>query len=189
VVRDGETVTQRYQFPGTETCPACHAAAPGRVLGPRTEQLNTALRYEGETTPRDQLAVLAALDLFQMPDGALPALPDPADESLPIEQRARSYLHANCAHCHQPGGWSSPDLTMDLRYQLPLADAHICGEMPGFFTHGSALIAPGAPEDSAILIRMRELDLDRMPPVATTVVDPLGDEVVSRWISELPRCP
>jgi uncharacterized repeat protein (TIGR03806 family) len=189
VVRDGALRTQRYQFPGPETCPACHGAAPGRALGPRTEQLDAMLAYEGEPEPRDQLALLAALDLFDLPPGPRQALPDPADPTLPIEQRARSYLHANCAHCHQPGGWSSPDLTMDLRYELPLAETRICGEPPSFFSEGRALIAPGEPEQSSILIRMRETDLERMPPVATTVVDPLGEQLLTSWIAALSRCP
>jgi mono/diheme cytochrome c family protein len=133
--------------------------------------------------------VLASLDLFDLPEGPRQALPDPADATLPIEQRARSYLHANCAHCHQPGGWSSPDLTMDLRYELPLAEARICGEPPSFFSEGRALIAPGEPEQSSILIRMRETGLQRMPPVATTVVDPLGEQLLSSWITALSRCP
>jgi uncharacterized repeat protein (TIGR03806 family) len=191
VVRGGEQTMQRYQFPGPATCPICHAVAPGRVLGPRTEQLAFAVPYEGQGEARDQLEVLADQGLFDSAAaGAAPAaLPDPADPSLPIEQRARSYLHANCAHCHQPGGWSSPDLTMDLRYGLPLADAHICGAEPSFFSQGRALIAPGDPDESAILIRMRELGLDRMPPVATGVVDPLGEMLLQTWISELSTCP
>jgi uncharacterized repeat protein (TIGR03806 family) len=189
VVRGGEPTVQHYQFPGPQTCPACHAVAPGRVLGPRTDQLNVALAYQGEVEPRDQLALLSALDLFELPNAPLPALPDPADTTLPIEQRARSYLHANCAHCHQPGGWSSPDLTMDLRYELPLAEAEVCGKPPAFFMDGSALIAPGEPEQSAILIRMRDTGLERMPPVATTVVDPLGEQVLASWIESLSRCP
>jgi uncharacterized repeat protein (TIGR03806 family) len=185
----GASHVQEYQFPGPNTCPICHAVAPGRVLGPRTEQLNYPVRYAEGAEPRNQLEALAALGLFDMPEGELPSLPDPSDSALPLEQRARSYLHANCAHCHQPEGWSSPGFTMDLRYGLTLRDAHICGEEPMFFREGRALIAPGAPDESAILIRMRDLDLDRMPPVATQVVDPSGAQVVEDWIRSLSGCP
>jgi hypothetical protein len=58
-----------------------------------------------------------------------------------------------------------------------------------FFRSGSALIEPGAPEQSAILLRMRDTGLDRMPPVATTVVDPFADALLSSWISSLRECP
>ena len=189
LVSAGATHVQRYQFPGPETCPICHAVAPGRVLGVRTEQLNHLLAYAGEPEPLNQLELLAGQGLLDRPQGQLPSLPDPADPALPIEQRARSYLHANCAHCHQPGGWSSPDLTMDLRYELPLAEANICGADPIAFRNGSALIAPGQPDQSAVLRRMLETDLDRMPPAATTVVDPLGEALLSSWITSLTQCP
>ena len=29
---------------------------------------------------------------------------------------ARAYLHGNCGHCHRPGGWTPPDLDMDLLF-------------------------------------------------------------------------
>jgi hypothetical protein len=132
---------------------------------------------------------LSDLGLLDIPSGPLPALPDPADESLPLEARARSYLHANCAHCHQPGGWTSPDLTMDLRYGRTLEEAQICGQPPMYFREGTSLIQPGAPEQSAILLRMRDTGIERMPPVATTVVDPLADRVLVDWIEALTDCP
>jgi mono/diheme cytochrome c family protein len=145
--------------------------------------------YAGQPAPRDQLQLLSELELFPMPAGTLAVLPDPSDEREPLQARARSYLHANCAHCHQPEGWSSPDLTMDLRFDRSLRDAEICGVRPMFFRSGSALIEPGAPEQSAILLRMRDTGLDRMPPVATTVVDPFADALLSSWISSLRECP
>jgi uncharacterized repeat protein (TIGR03806 family) len=192
VTRSGREHTQTYQFPDKDTCPVCHSSSPGRVLGPRTAQLNSELAYAGGA--RNQLAALAELDIFvHAPTsagvGALPQLPDPRDRTVPLEQRARSYLHSNCAHCHQPGGYSSPDLRMDLRYELPLADANICDEEPVFFEGAPKLIAPGSPSESALWVRMRALGLERMPPVATTETDQLGVVVVTRWIESLTSCP
>jgi uncharacterized repeat protein (TIGR03806 family) len=192
VKRNGRERTQRYQFPDKDTCPVCHSVSPSRVLGPRTEQLNSELLYTDGT--RNQLEVLAGLDLFQAAPtssgvGALPRLPDPRDSSATIEQRARSYLHTNCAHCHQPGGYSSPDLRMDLRFELPLSQTNICDEEPVFFKGAQKLIAPGAPERSALWVRMRESGIDRMPPVATTETDQLGVVIMTRWIESLSACP
>jgi uncharacterized repeat protein (TIGR03806 family) len=195
VMRGGRAHAQSYLFPSSETCPVCHSASPGRALGPRTEQLNFDIGYEGGA--RNQLEALAKLELFDRMPGEgsgtaldeLPRLPDPRDQTGAIEPRVRSYLHSNCAHCHQPGGYSSPDLIMDLRFSRTLAETNICDQEPQFFNEAPKLIAPGDPESSALWIRTRATGLSRMPPVATSEVDPLGTVLLTRWIQELESCP
>ena len=54
----------------------------------------------------------------------------PDDESASLEDRARGYLHVNCAHCHQPKGWSRPaDEGLDLRYEVPFANTGISNKL------------------------------------------------------------
>lgn len=167
----------------------CHSSAPGRALGPRTEQLNRSLPYAGGA--RNQLEVLSALGLFELPGApdALPRLADPADPGVDIEARARSYLHANCAHCHQPGGWVPGELAMDLRTETPLSEAMICDVPTQYFDNGGARrLQPGAPDASALLVRMRATDDKRMPPLASARVDPLAEALMVEWIEGL-VCP
>ena len=38
-----------------------------------------------------------------------------------VTSAALGYLHANCGHCHNPGGTARPDTDMDLR--LAVSDA------------------------------------------------------------------
>jgi len=38
------------------------------------------------------------------------------DADIPVEQRAKSYLHSNYSFCHRSGGVND----MDLRFQTPL---------------------------------------------------------------------
>jgi hypothetical protein len=145
------------------------------------------------SSEHNQLAVLAEAGLVpEELSGAvnsLPRLVDPTDPNESLENRARSYLHAQCAHCHQPDGWTSPSLTMDLRYSRTLSEAQICNVAPMFFRRGEQLVAPREPEQSAILIRLIDEDLDRMPPLATTEVDRFGAALVADWIATLPGCP
>ena len=52
------------------------------------------------------------------------------DESRSLDQRARAYLDINCAHCHQPKGWSRPaDEGLDLRYEVPFANTGISNKL------------------------------------------------------------
>ena len=73
-------------------------------------------------------------------------LPDPAGKD-PLEARARSYLHANCAHCHRPMGGGQG--TMDLRYAQSLKDTVTCNATNTQGTVGAAtkLIVAGLAGD------------------------------------------
>jgi len=154
------------------------------VLGPRLDQLAGPLDY-GDSV-RDQLTELARTELVE-PADAVP-LPDPADEDAPIAERARAYLDANCGHCHRPGGWVPPDLTLDLRYSTPQEEMKACGtrmQYPSPFVTGDYRIVPGDPDESALFQRMQTRGLGQMPLLATSIVDPLATEVIAAWIREL----
>src|SRR5690606_35614972 len=99
-------------------CLQCHTAAAGRVLGLRTLQTNRWVTSQGR--PVNQLDNWNAMRLF---DQVLQSaqtygrLVDPRDGTQPVRERARSYLDANCASCHLPGGAMNGDI--DLRFQTP----------------------------------------------------------------------
>ena len=188
-----------YYFPDREACLLCHADVTGVALGPRTAQLHRVVTYD--TGPADQIAAMQAIGLLRdLPAGGLPAsgrdgapgLVDPADEGAPLELRARSYLHANCAHCHQPGGWNDSEIYMDMRYDTPLAEARLCGE-PIWHTiyqaQGELVIDPGDPGNSNLMQRMSENGPYMMPPLGRVLVDPVGSRVLRAWIEGMDGCP
>ncbi len=112
---DGDRL--QYLYPDRAGCGVCHGSS-GRVLGPSDIQLARG----------PQLAEMARVGVIADAEVALTPLADPADESLPLEDRARAWLHANCSHCHRPGGWTPPGLGIDFRATTPLAEAGFCGE-------------------------------------------------------------
>ena len=71
-------------------------------------------------------------------------------------------------------------------------------QAPGFATShpvralwgcpGQASCPPGAPDDSVLLLRMLATDASRMPPVASSVVDAAGTQLIADWITQL-TCP
>jgi hypothetical protein len=55
---------------------------------------------------------------------------------------------------------------------------------------GALQIAPGDPDRSVVVLRMRARGDDaQMPPLATEVVDAAGLAAVSAWIAALPASP
>jgi hypothetical protein len=121
---------------------------------------------------------------------ALSSIPGSADPDATLEARARGWLHTNCGHCHRPEGWTPPDLTMDLRWTTPLAEAQICGVETQYYNpwvEGTLRVAPGDPDASVIWERAHQRGPGQMPPLATSRVDPHAT-VVRDWIASLASC-
>ncbi|HMG52919.1 MAG TPA: PQQ-dependent sugar dehydrogenase [Kofleriaceae bacterium] len=181
-----------WAYPSRSQCIQCHSKAAGGTIGLETAQLNRDGVYPTTNRRSNQLATLDHIGMFSAPLGqaadALPRLADPAGKEA-LDARARSYLHGNCSHCHRPMGGGQG--TMDLRFAQALADTHTCNAdtTQGPVGTATVLIAPGAPEASVLALRLHASDAKRMPPVAVSVSDPLGTQLVDDWIKSLTACP
>jgi glucose/arabinose dehydrogenase len=85
---------------------------------------------------------------------------------IPVENRIRSYLHGNCAVCHQPGGASRS--FFDARITTPLDQAGIInGSLAAgdLGIAGAKIVVPGKPDKSILYQRLKATDFFRMPPV------------------------
>lgn len=180
-----------WEFPSQIGCQSCHGFGEGEALGPGTTQLNREVVYGelGVGPPREQLDALAELGLFLAspgPASAAPRMVDPRDEAAPLDQRARAYLHGNCAHCHLPT-WMDPD----LRWDTPFADTLACNhptEFPSPDAGGELRIAPGEPERSNLWLRMITRGDDRMPPLGSGRSDARGHALIEAWILAMEGC-
>ena len=108
-----------------------------------------------------------------------PALADPADERKAWEDRARSYLDVNCSQCHRPEGTGRSGF--DLRASTPLPETQLLDLIAAFGdlgTEDGGIVRTGSPENSVLYLRMTRTDEFRMPPLASTIVDELGTQVV-----------
>jgi hypothetical protein len=109
---------------------------------------------------------------------------NPTDADI---MQARSYLAANCSFCHNPTG---PGLgNMDFRFHATEAELNVVKIKT---TEGNDILGdlyrvdPGNPHESALYKRMESLNnAIRMPPLASSVVDGLGLEIVDSWIKGL----
>jgi uncharacterized repeat protein (TIGR03806 family) len=192
----GRTVSidgQNWVFPSEAQCLACHTAAAGRSLGLEIAQLNGDLRYPQTGRVANQVVTLNAVRMFDPPEtrapSAMPALPDPYGSTGSLAERARAYLHTNCAQCHRPNGGTPTSL--DLRYTTTLAGTNACNATPQAGDLGIAdarIIAAGDAARSVLVARMNRRDVQAMPPLASTVVDAVGVNLVGNWINSLSGC-
>jgi uncharacterized repeat protein (TIGR03806 family) len=196
LVQGGKTVTvgsQSWIFPSGNDCLTCHTAAAGFSLSLEAAQLNHDFAYASTGRTANQLRTLDTVTLFTTPlgDPALqPAMPDPFDTSVPLGQRARAYLHTNCAQCHRTGGPTpSP---MDLRYSTLLSSTNACGVQPqsGDLGLGAAarIIAPGSAANSVLVARANRRDANGMPPLGSAIVDQQGVALLQQWVDSLATC-
>jgi hypothetical protein len=176
-----------HDAPAQEDCGACHNGEPGRVLGFSALQLAAA----GSNGELDLTALVNEGRLSHPPDPAARYRP-PGDD---VTASALGYLHANCGHCHNSRGTSWPDTQMVLRLFVSETTSEstslvnsIVGQELDYYrdTELALRVAPGEPEASAVIERMRTRETKKgMPPLATEQLDEAGIAAVSAWVSTL----
>jgi len=185
--RSGNNRQQTWSYPSRSDCLQCHTQAANWVLGLRTLQVNRAADAGGQLV--EQLDNWNAMRLFdQVLQGAAayPRLVDPRDLGQPLRERARSYLDANCANCHRPGGAMNGDV--DLRFLTADPGMNVIDVRP---TRGD-LGLPDAyrikrrvPGSSVLFERMQRLDGIRMPRLGSSVLDADALALLQAWIGTL----
>jgi hypothetical protein len=193
-----------WNYPSRLDCITCHmpiTPSGGNTLGPETAQMNRVAT--GDTM--NQIDRFATLGLFETAPGkpykAALVPPYPGQSGSPpqaatLEQKARSYLHANCSFCHRPDGkWNG----FDVRFDVPLKSAAICNAVPGkgnLGVAGATLLTPKSSMSSLMWLRMNAPPgnamtggTGRMPAIASNVVDSQATALISQWINSINACP
>ena len=180
-----------WQYPNRLQCLTCHTEFAGKVIGPRTRQLNGDMYYPSTDRTANQLATWNHLGMFSetLDENSFPdylTIAPQSDQAIDLEHRALSYLDSNCGYCHRPGGVFTA--VFDARISIPLERS---GIINGFALNnggilGSAIVVPGDTSKSLIYQRMLSLEEQvAMPPLAKGVVDSTGAALMAEWILSL----
>ncbi len=187
----GEKKTFAYSIPNMNQCKSCHERnGTMSPIGPSARQLNGDHSYNGVV--ENQLAYWSKQGIMKMlPENAtdIPRFVNYSDHSMDIDLRARAYLDINCAHCHSKTGqaqtsglyldWKSKDQIAYGFYKTPIAAGRGSGDL-------KFDIAPGKPDESILLHRMRSTDPGvMMPELSRSIVHEEGVTLIKEWIKSM----
>lgn len=184
-ISDGGTIrTQTWHYPSQSQCLDCHNPLAGYALGFNTAQLNHLGSYGG--VAQNQIQALSDAGYFSQKvteQYTLPALAKSTNAAISVDFRVHSYLAANCAFCHQPGGIGGA--SFDVRLPVPLRISGLINGIPNDSLGDPAnqLIAPGSLQHSVAFGRLATPGADYMPPLGSTVPDLQALDLFAAWIT------
>ena len=176
----GQKRSINYGVPNKNQCKECHALSDAVVpLGPKARNL----------THGGQLAKFAKLGLIDRNPKVEYRVPVWGETSASLNDRARGYLDVNCAHCHNING-SASNSGLFLTYDEKMPVRIGINKRPVAAGRGSGThdfdIAPGDPEGSILIYRLKSLDPGiSMPEVGRSIVHDEGVALLSQWIAEM----
>lgn len=183
-----------HDIPSSGQCTQCHATISERVLGFSAIQLS-------HDASADDLTIAKISNLGWLSEPAPAGFEVPG---TPVQRAALGYLHGNCGGCHHQAATlgasalknNSTALVTRLlvgmkTYESTATATSAVGVIvgsPNAAIVDKARIDPMAPDDSAVLIRMKSRAAGvQMPAFGTKVPDTDGGVAdVSAWIASLP---
>jgi putative heme-binding domain-containing protein len=171
----------QHRFHARAECARCHTPWTGFALGFQPEQLAI---ISGQPAPESAVRLGLMSEAFFETSASRTV--SSHDTKADLELRARSWLHANCAHCHRQHGGGSVALKVNI--DLPLAETELIGEKPlrgDLGIEDARLIAPGVPWRSALLARIARTGAGRMPIIGSHEVDEDAYHLLWQWIADL----
>jgi putative heme-binding domain-containing protein len=198
--------THTWRFAARTECIRCHNPWSEFALAFNVPQLNRSHDYGGYGGVSDnQIRTLRHIGMLadvadeldpndpfaksELPRShdALPRLTPPFDAKADINDRARSYLHVNCGHCHRFNGGGSAYFF--LQHDLPLRETKAIGVRPTqgtFGIHDAQILAPGDPYRSVLYFRLAKIGPGHMPHLGAKMVDERALPLIRDWIRQLP---
>ena len=184
---NNEIITTDYRIPSDAECFACHKineiATP---IGVKPQNLNHNFTFSnGNKNILLKLKEQGYLDTY--PSNIVSTV-DYHDSTQSLDLRARSYLDANCAHCHQdearcfyravrfPFSESGNDTSVGI---CLIADESLSPTL-------TKIIAPGNVSKSILHYRMSSNEENvMMPLMGRTIVHDEGVALIEEWISSM----
>ncbi|MGK4567426.1 hypothetical protein [Flavobacterium sp. 3HN19-14] len=184
---NNEVITIDYRIPSESECYACHKINEVRTpIGIKPQNINHNFAYsDGSKNQLQQLLDQGYLESFP---ATITSTVDYHDTSQPIDLRFRSYVDANCAHCHQDQGRCDyRALRFNFAETLNPANLGVCvvADEP-ISSSLQKLVSPGNHGKSVLNYRVASVEeSQRMPLLGRTIVHDEGLALIQEWIDSL----
>ncbi|MFT6202865.1 MAG: putative repeat protein (TIGR03806 family) [Spirosomataceae bacterium] len=188
---NGEAKDIKYAMPNKNQCKSCHNQNDKfQPIGPKVKQLDNELTYEnGEKINQlikwQQVGYLTPNTKSE----EFIKLVNIGNQTASLDLKARSYLEANCAHCHNKSG---PASTSGLYLNIEEQDPFHWGVLKSPVAAGIGAgkhkfaIAPGKSDESIIPYRMNSTNPGvMMPEIGRVSIHSEGVALVKAWINEM----
>lgn len=183
-----QTSQYRWRFHSRAECARCHNQWCSFVIGFTPSQLDREITFQSQSI--NQLQLFRHWNLFS------PAVESPPElkranpyavDSGSLEERARTYLDTNCAHCHRMSGGGSTNIELVREHLLDKTKAIAQRPLQGSFgLLNGEIIAPGDPYRSVLFYRLQKTGSGHMPHIGSVNVDDRGLQLIHDWIAQLP---
>ena len=168
-----------YRFPSRDECVRCHGSNFHRPLAFLPGQINKDRQLE-------TFLELGLIDQEFVSAAKLDPMDNPRDETASLDQRARSWIQSNCAHCHRVSGGAG--VVSVLNKAVPndrMKMIHFPPQKGNFGMGDAPLIDPGNPYNSIFYYRIATKNAGHMPMIGSKTIDQEGVQLVHDWIRSL----
>ncbi|ESU27001.1 hypothetical protein FLJC2902T_23420 [Flavobacterium limnosediminis JC2902] len=183
--------SSNYRIPSETECLMCHKSNERPIpIGPKPQNLNFSYTYTDGT--KNQLAKWVEEGYLESYSDNIVSTVDWKDTSKPLETRVRSYIDANCAHCHstnshcdyRPMRFAFSETTNPVNLGICVAPQE---NIDNSLTY---IITKGNSQRSVMHFRMSSVnEATRMPLLGRTIVHEEGVQLIQDWIDSLdPAC-
>jgi len=189
---NGEELSFNYKIPSEAECLTCHKSIDDKpaIIGVKPQNLNKSLSYGGSS--KNQLTKWVEMGYLQNNyPSSINTVVDWTDASKSLDERVRSYLDINCAHCHSEFGHCSYR-PMRFGYEdtadpINLGVCVVADEDVNDLTY---IIKAGDAENSILPYRLNTGNLSiKMPLLGVRLKHSEAIELINEWINSLdPLC-
>ena len=182
-----EVINESYRIPSESECYACHKINEIRTpIGIKPQNINYSFSFTDGN--KNQLQKLVEQGYLNSYPSSIVSTVDYHDTSQPLELRLRSYLDANCAHCHQDlGRCDYRALRLSFSKTTNPTLIGVCVQADETISPTlQKIISAGNYSKSIMNYRLTSnVESERMPLLGRTIVHDEGVALLQEWINSL----